>query len=76
LLSFEGKEKEKNTCSASQSIAVPDYVPTVHMRTHNAVGNHGLSMGLFNARSVNNKIANISDVVMDEKLDLLMISEA
>jgi len=32
-------------------------------------------MGLLNARSVNNKIASISDVVMDEKLDLLMITE-
>jgi len=34
-----------------------------------------MSIGLLNARSVNNKIVSISDVVMDEKLDLLMISE-
>jgi len=32
-------------------------------------------MRLLNARSVNNKMASISNVVMDEKLDLLMITE-
>ena len=44
-------------------------------RPRRVVGTHGLQVGLLNARSVSKKIATIHDVIFDDRLDVMFLSE-